>query len=278
MVSHKDHWVEHAVQWQHVGPPLRPCPQDIKIFEEVVACWADSVCSPLPLRALLLGVTPELALMHWPSNTRLLAIDRCPAMISMVWPAKEARQAQAVCGDWRELSLPSGSIDIVLGDGCFTTLSYPQEYHQVAGNLYETLSSRGWVVLRFFIRPLKKESVSEIWTDLQAGRIVSFHACKWRLAMALHGPTAGHGVCLDDIWRAWHHAEVDKTQLKIAQNWTPDVMATINNYRGVMTRYHFPTLTEVRQIFTRYFQEKDCHVGDYELADRCPIFVFSKKK
>lgn len=38
-------------------------------------------------RVLLLGVTPEYALLPWPTGTAFTAIDKCRDMIAKVWPA-----------------------------------------------------------------------------------------------------------------------------------------------------------------------------------------------
>lgn len=257
-----DHWQQHAAQWRNLGPPLRPSPADVAIFEEVAAGGG---ATP---RALLLGVTPELALMRWPAGTRLLAIDRCPGMISLVWPGHGRPDTLAVLGNWLSPPLAAGALDLVVGDGCFTILSWPEGYRQVAAALREIMAPGGLLALRFFVRPERPESLARVRADLRAGRIGSFHACKWRLAMALHGPDGAGGVRLADIWQAWRETDF------IPPGWSPAAVATIDNYRGVATRYSFPTLAEVRQAFQGLFREEACRHGDYELAERCPLLVF----
>jgi hypothetical protein len=58
------HWNAHARRWANLGHPLRPGPQDIARYEAAVA----ELFSSAPLKALLLGVTPEVACMSWPSG------------------------------------------------------------------------------------------------------------------------------------------------------------------------------------------------------------------
>lgn len=268
MKINQDHWQSHAAQWHNLGSPLRPCPQDIHTFEAIAA----HMYRP---RALLLGVTPELALMRWPAETRLLAVDRSPDMIANVWPPATSPWALAVCGDWLQPPLVAGRMNLVIGDGCLTILPFPHGYRQVAKGLHELLAPHGRLALRFFVRPKQQERVADIFVDLQQGRINSFHACKWRLAMALHGPD---GVRLADIWQTWHEAKVTINDLVTRPGWSAAAMSTINNYRDVNNRYTFPTLAEIRHIFAEFFDEESTFWGDYELGDRCPILVFTTKR
>lgn len=264
-------WDAHAAQWKRIGPPLRPCPQDVRLFGESLARWANPAPDRRGPRALLLGVTPELALMEWPRETRLLAVDRNPSMIRRVWPAPEKPRALAVCGAWETAPAAPGTFDIALGDGCFTNLSYPNGYRRLAERLHEALSPQGLLTLRFFTRPPRPEGLPEIRADLEEGRTGSFHAFKWRLAMAVQGMDAERGVRLDDVWKAWDDLR-SKAAVGIAKaGWTREAMATIENYRGAEARYTFPSLEEVRRVLKGRFREEGCAFGDYELADRCPI-------
>ena len=76
-------WPRHAGQWQRVGPPLRPGPDDVRHIEACIAAWSSRQRRAAP-RALLLGVTPELATLNWPDGTALLAVDRALPMIHAV--------------------------------------------------------------------------------------------------------------------------------------------------------------------------------------------------
>ena len=271
MSSPPDHWQQHARQWRHLASPLRPAPTDVAIFEEIAA--AATPADPLCPRALLLGVTPELALMRWPTATRLLAIDRSAGMITLVWPRHRQPGALAILGNWRSPPVAAGTIDLIIGDGCFTILPYPEGYREVAGGLRQIMAPRASLALRFFVRPDRAEPMGKVLADLRAGRISSFHTCKWRLAAALHGPNGEDGVRLADIWQAWREADYTPPP-EAGPGWTEEAVATIGNYRGVETRYSFPTLAEIRDIFGEYFREEACRYATYELAERCPIMLF----
>ena len=55
------------------------------------------------------------------------------------------------------------------------------------------------------------------------------------------------------------------------------MLDTVRAYRGVDTRYTFPTRMEAREALLNAFSEIDCHVPHYEMGDRCPTIVFQPR-
>jgi hypothetical protein len=192
-------------------------------------------------------------------------------MIRGVWPGAALGHA-AVCADWLALPLPDGTQDLVLGDGCFSALTF-DEYPAMSQDLRRVLHPRGLVVMRFFTRPDRPETPARAFADLRAGRIGSFHAFKWRLAMALHGSLEA-GVRLGDIWETWNDAFPRPEELARERGWPLPVVLTMNDFRGGETRYTFPTLSEARAAMAAGFEEMSCHFPQYELGERCPILTF----
>src|SRR5207248_8807639 len=90
------HWTEIARQWERVGPPLRPCAEDVAIYQSEVDRWSRAHGAP---RALILGVTPELYRLRWPAGTDLAAADHTRSMIDAVWPGP---RSAVVCADWTD--------------------------------------------------------------------------------------------------------------------------------------------------------------------------------
>ncbi|MGH8671833.1 MAG: methyltransferase domain-containing protein [Burkholderiales bacterium] len=268
------HWNKHARQWQHIRPPLRPCREDIDILERAIAIWHRSRQSG-SIRALLLGVTPEIATLCWLKRTDLLALDLSHAMLHNVWPGSRLA-AVAACADWARMPLADGSRDVVVGDGCYTLLGYPQGYREVTTEVRRVLSADGLFIMRFFVRPDQPEPLENVWFDLRAGCIGNFHILKWRLAMALHG-SLEEGVRLADVWEAWSTSVPDHTALGESLHWPVEEIATIDAYRGVAARYTFPTLAEARATLSAAFSEIGCHVPSYELGQRCPTLVMSAR-
>lgn len=269
----EDHWPIHARQWNHIGGPLRPSPEDLAVVRGVVATWEAEHQGAHP-SVLVLGVTPELAKLPWPSGARVLAVDRSEAMIAAVWSgAGTVASASAVCGDWRALPCAAGSLDLVVGDGCFSVLAYPTDYRAVSAELRRVLSAGGRFVMRFFVPPPAREDVVTIAGDLRAGRIGTFHAFKWRLAMATQ-QTPEQGASLERIWSAWRAMCPDPARLAAELGWSDEAVATMDAYRDARTTYSFPTLAEIRAVLGADLEELSCHLPRYELGDRCPTLVW----
>jgi hypothetical protein len=262
-----DHWNQHARQWSLIGPPLRPAAEDIRLLEIAVHGWQSRTAVAAP-RALLCGVTPEIACMRWPAGTRLVAVDHSRPMIGGVWPAAAG---VAVCGDWLALPLPDATQHLLIGDGCYSLLIGRARYAAFAAELRRVAADDALLAMRYFLRPERAEPVAVVVDDLWQRRIGNFHVFKWRLAMALHG-TLEEGVRLGDIWDAWRQAVPDPAQLAAHLGWRPEVVNTIHNYRGVDTRYSFPTLAEARAN-AGGFEIVATHTPDYELGGRCPTLI-----
>jgi hypothetical protein len=267
-----DLWPEMARQWQQVGPPLRPAPQDVAFCEDAVREWAANGGAP---RVLLLGVTPELYRLPWPKGTDFLAVDRTQAMIDLVWPGpKEA----AKCTDWLALALPDGSRDVVLCDGGLHLLAYPREQRQLARLLGGILSDQGLCILRLFVPPPQRESPDAVLEDLLAGRVPNLNVLKLRLWMSMLDG-AEKGVELGAVWNAIHEAAPDPAELASRIGWPLEHMRVINAYRGSAVRYHFVTVDKALDMFCNSpggFEVHSVRVPSYELGGQCPTVVLRR--
>jgi predicted dehydrogenase/SAM-dependent methyltransferase len=269
MMERTKFWQSVPKQWKYFGPPLRPGPEDIKIMQEQVAAWVEQ-SSAGACNVLLCGVTPEIANMHWPAGTRLWALEKSMAMIREVWPASDSAGKVVVQGEWTCLPFAADSFDIVIGDGCLTSLKYPQQQLHFLEAVHAVLRSNGVMIARHFVQPDLPERPEMVFNDLREQRIGSFHAFKWRLAMSLQ-ENASEGVRVDDIWRKWNAA-------KLTTAWSSEAVNTIETYRGSDHRLTFSTLGELRAVHAGLFEEETSIVCGYELAERCPIAVYSPRK
>jgi hypothetical protein len=273
-VARRRHWNSMARQWALLGPPLRPCAADIAVMEHAVQAEGQR-CGERPLRALLFGVTPEIADMAWPARAELLAVDRSAEMLHAVWPGDRPGR-RAVCGNWIETLAHAGPRDVVIGDGNLTTQVFPDEWERLARTAFEILSDHGVMIVRCRILPDVPESPADVFRELASRRIGSFHAFKLRLAMALQ-PAPGAGVRLDDVWRAWQGAGIDEQRLHAETGWPVDVIRTIDLYRQKTLRLTFPTREQTCAVFEDGFRLESSVEGPYELGDCNPILVCRRR-
>jgi hypothetical protein len=147
-------WNGNAVRWRHIGPPLRPCREDLQYVGRVIR---EESAAKRGVRVLLLGVTPEFARLSFSRHDSLIAVDNNWGMIKNVWPGYPRPGDGVLCGDWRALPLRERSVGVVLGDGCFSMMRYPGEYATLAHSIRRVLSPGGLCVIRFYIQPEQRE-------------------------------------------------------------------------------------------------------------------------
>lgn len=252
-----------------MGPPLRPSPEDIAVMRREVRARERGGHGA---RVLVMGVTPELAGL----GSHTLAVDRNPSMIRGVWPDFGRKPGSYVCADWGQLPVADGSRDLVLCDGGLTLARFPDGYRAWAREVSRVLSTGGRAVVRAFVLPEEPETAEAVLEDLEGGAIRSFHAFRWRLAMALQRDVE-EGVGVDEVWRFWDREGRLALARATSPAWPDEVVHTIEAYRDLTLRLRFPTLGAVRSVLQELFEERQCYVPRYELGARCPTLVLSPR-
>ena len=260
------HWSDIARRWAQVGPPLRPSAEDVAVYAGIVR----TIKSP---RALILGVTPELYRLPWPSDASVLAADHTFGMIEAVWPGP--REA-VMCADWRDLPLPDASRNLVMCDGGVHLLPYPHGQRKLATTLHRVIEPGGVCILRLFVPPAVRESGDQVLDDLLAGRIPNLNVLKLRLGMALQ-ENANVGVELRLIFDVIARLAPSISDLADRLGWPREHLLAVESYRDSRTRYHFVTIDEVIDLFCLSpggFEVEKTHVpAAYE---RCPFVVLRR--
>jgi SAM-dependent methyltransferase len=265
-------WKRHARQWSYVGPPLRPASEDDALVHAAIVRWLRET-DRSDATALVLGVTPELCRATLDANSRVIAVDNSYDMIRAIWPGRIRARDEAVCADWRRMPFDASSVDLAFADGTFSILQYPAGYEVLCDELRRLLRPGGPCVVRCFAQVEKRETLEDVFADLSAGRVGNFHILKWRLAMALQ-PSAEAGVSVGSVWSALNDAWPDLDRLAEHTGWPVEQVRTIEVYRGVETRYTFPTLEEYCRVFASAgWRVVDVAVPSYELGERCPTLV-----
>lgn len=261
-------WTQHSGQWQRIGSPLRPLPEDA---ERALAFVAPALGKAS--RVLVLGVTPELVQAAWPADTRLLAVDHSGPMISSIWQPNPRIDSTVLQACWQELPLPARSVAAIAGDGSLNALPHADDIRRVLAETARVLAPGGLMALRCYIRPETQESLDAVRDAALQGDIGSFHALKWRIAMALPiGPDCS--VAVSAILAAFEWLFPDREELACRAGWPREIIDTIEAYRGNDTRYCFPTLPLLAAMAAAHFRISAQRHGDYELAERCPTLCF----
>jgi SAM-dependent methyltransferase len=274
--AHSDHWIHHARQWLLLRPPLRPGPEDVLFVMRQVEHWLRAN-QPADPTVLVFGVTPELCHLPLNGNSRFIAVDRSRAMIESCWSARPRTQDRVIRADWQNIPLAASSVDLVLADGSLSPVPPSAGQAAVMAEARRLLRPGGGCVVRCFIQPDVKETREEVFAELFAARIENFHVFKWRLAMALQ-ENSQTGVPLNHIWRTVHNTLGSLDRLADQFRWPRDEARTLEAYRGIETRYFFPTLAEQLEVFCKAgFAISEIEMPAYELGQRCPRIALRLK-
>lgn len=247
--------------WARLGSPQRP-------NGEVVAAFREQIAS-VPGKTLLLGVTPELADI----GADITAVDRHEGMLNYIWPGDTAKR-HAHLGDWRSLQLGSGVFDHSVGDGSLNALTFPDDIIKVMQEVKNALRPGGRLVCRLYATPDPCETLDEVYEAVMNRRIQSFHALKWRLAMAVVAANGQPNIAVTEILQCFERLFPDRHALAAHCGWQEEIIGTIDAYRNSRDVYCFPTATQFLSLVPEGFiNPRIVAAGTYELAERCPLLV-----
>ena len=266
-------WQRLSQQWDHVGPPFRPTPEDVGFASAVVRAMSKAKQAGA-LTSILLGVTPELAELL--ADTRSIEIDHSIAMINWSWMKfPRAGRATSIAAHWTQLPIQNDCIDIILGDGCNIQLEFPAAYQAWFREMARVLRPGGKVVIRVYVSPDTPERSNAVVDDLMHRRIGNPNVLRMRLFMALQA-SAATGVQVSDVSAFWASARIDEKFLTTELGWPAGAIGIFEVFKNMNLRYSFPTLAELRTVFSDHFIELERRVPGYEIGNRCPTIVLQK--
>jgi hypothetical protein len=256
-------WLSEVAARDLLGPPLRPARSVIETYRRLVAGYDQ--------RVLLLGVTPELADL----GRCLVAVDKSAGVISRLWSAHSVDH-HALLGDWRVMPLASESFTAIVGDGSLNWLRYPEDYLLVFDEIARVARPAAIVAVRVYCTPEATETLEEARALALSGRETSFHALKWRIAMALTAARRDANLLVADILTTFDLIFPDRNELAVKTGWRRQAIDTIDNYRDSAVAYSFPTRTQLlAALDSRLAEPRLIPNGPYALAERCPILRLS---
>lgn len=211
--------------------------------------------------------------MAWPADAELVSCDHSWPMIDALWPATVFAGALAcpTCADWQAMPFRTGSRNIALGDGWASMVS-PEILRRSIRELHRVLEPQGMLVSRLYLLPHDIEQPENVAAAAAAGEIGSFHAFKWRLAMAVQG-RSGFGVRLADIWDTFTALLPDRQLLSGQSGWPVESIGTIDSYRGAQGRYYYHSLDTYAELLQPAFEIMSVDYPGYELGERCPVIT-----
>jgi len=264
-------WDAWSEKWGTFVPPARPNAEDVGGFETLIGdvCAEEHLIAP---RALLLGVTSEIATMRWPAGTRLLALDFSEAMIRKIWPWGSAPGATVARGNWKAMPVLDAAYDIVIGDGVLLWQQYPDDVIALATEVRRVLKDTGAFVMRLMAKPERDEPLDAVFDSLRRGRIANSAMLHLRIGMALHRDLRS-GVRLGDVYDAWHANVPDEDVLLPSLGWPPEMVRTFEVYRGSETTVAYPTAAEVSDLLSRDFRRTACLFHEYDERGMFPTVV-----
>jgi hypothetical protein len=265
------YWEVMAGCYAALGPPLRPSHEDIQVMERAIRDWSAEFAHR-SLRALLLGVTPDIARMTWPARSLLAAIDISIPMARGVWPGNIPGKQAVVCADWQALPVRDASCHVVAGDGSLSCLRYPQGFLAVLSSVRRALCDEGMFLVRCYVQSEVPESPAAVFEDMFEGAIPSFHEFKLRLLMALQR-RAADGVAVESAYQHWASYGFDAVEVSERTGWEPDAIRMIDLYRESETVYSFPTFSQLRSVIRDHFEEITVIGTSNGAGGRCPILI-----
>jgi SAM-dependent methyltransferase len=219
----------------------------------------------------MLGVTPELAAI----GRKLTAIDQSPEMIAGIWPG-DTDTRRAVPGDWLDMPMGRDSVMAIIGDGCLSALGSSRERRRLLAEIARTLRPDGRAVIRTFASPEMPEDLATVHTRAMAGAAGTFHALKWRIAMACAAADPDRAMPVATILEAFERLFPDRQALAAATGWPLPVIGTIDVYARSNTVYCFATLAMLTEEAAEHFGGVEITpTGRYPLAECCPLLVLT---
>lgn len=190
-------------------------------------------------------------------------------MITDVWPGNASGRA-VVEADWFAMPFAPDTFGAALADGALNMLHWPEGYRDIAGELCRVIAPGGRIVIRCFVMPDPPESLAHLTSETMAGRVLGFHAFKWRLAMAARHEGATPNIASRGIWEAFEACFPDRERLARATGWAIDIIDEIDDYAVSMLTKSFPTRAE---LIAAIPDARLIEATGYELSECCPLLV-----
>lgn len=270
-----DVWTSIARGYAAFASPWVPCSEEISTYEREVRQQAELV-GTCAIDAVMLGVTPGIALMRWPTGSRITAVDISPGVIDALWPGDVPNVREAKCATWFEIPKARNSCDVIIGDGSLNVCRFPMQLRELGGALACFLKGEGVFIVRAYVRPGTRESVDAVFDDLFSGKGLGVDVFKMRLYLAMQR-TSEEGVAVREAATILDHYNLDCRAMRERFGWSWEAVEPFSKWRASDAIYSFPTLDELREALHDHFDEVSASWPDYEMGHCCPTLVMRRR-
>lgn len=274
----REKWTVLAEGWSATTPPAAPSHDDVEAY--LMRAGREG-------RILLLGCTPAVRRAAVERGLRVLSVDITEAMLAHSARAVPPSHSDALCqGDWLDLPLVSGSIDVVLGDKVFGNVM-PADWPRWLSELRRVLVPRGLFLTRASPHGTQ---------DLTIATRQSFEEARERWLRAMEGETALEVAC-SGLWEDCMDSSTVRDGLRSGTQQLARLLPT-SSEELLSTASSAACIELTREFIRRYwdsryarwsayseqalvdavaglFEFRGRHVAhDYPEADRQPVYEF----
>lgn len=267
----ENYWDRIADLWRLFGPPIRPVSDDLVVYQEIVDRATASI--DLPPRVLLLGVTPELYRLRWPSNAEVFALDSSAPMIEAVWPGPADT---AVTGSWTAMPFSDQSFTLLLCDAGVGLLDHPEGQKQLLAEAHRVLVLGGAFAVRLFAPQGRTGTVAETFEDLDRGRVATLDALKLRMWGALQQNPV-EGVRPSEVARRILEERGPWQRLAQTHGWQPDYVRALELQLDSQASFHLVDANELNRMgLDAGLVPAGVHHPEHDYGDSCPVVEFRR--
>jgi hypothetical protein len=269
-------WEAQIESFRNLRPPFRPHPSEIQFLEEVASNLAKSPHIS-NLQVLILGLTCEIVHLRWPEGTSITVVERSPLMIEHFWPGDIPGQRKIMTEDWLSMSLQPSSFDMIVGDGVFNFMSYPDGYQNFAHVLSRLIQKNGLICIRIFNQISPKENPADLLSDFREASNIDYFPFRLRLATSLQD-NAEKGICMSKEILDQYLIDqgIPLKEFYAKSKYTPPSYPSVPlAVKPENNRITYPTDEEFTNQIGHYFSVQKVLFGAHQLALRTPVFVLS---
>lgn len=270
-------WRQMIASIQNMASPMRPEPKEISFIEKKVKNRVSGIDGQLDLKALLLGVTPEIVDMNWPIGMELEAVDRSEAMADAFWLGDIPGKRKLTKGNWWDFPATASSFHFIFGDGIFNIQSFPGQFETFASRMSGLLHRNGLAFFRVFTRSENPDSPEKVINQLRSGYISSYQEFRLRFTIALQ-EDAGIGVAssIPNTHQILKDMGVNVEELALLPDYSgiAEPMLALNKPQSL--QMCFPSQQEFVNAVSPWLNVVDVGYGEHSLARHCPVFCLSR--